>query len=72
MKSKQRNPNRLYDFYRELQEIHITYFPDIRFGQLFCNIQAKYYEEKKGDIFYVEEDKMIRYIREYAEKYGSK
>lgn len=67
-----RNPNRLYDFYRELQTIHIEYFPDWRFAQLFCNIQAKYYEEKKGDIFYIEEDKMIEYIREYAEKYGCK
>lgn len=67
-----RNPNRLYDFYRELQEIHIMHFPDIRFGQLISNITFWLETEKKVDIFYLEEIPMMNFIREYAEKYGSK
>lgn len=68
-----RDPNRLYDFYRELQEVHITYFPDWRFSQLVSNIQIWLANEKKiFDMFYLEEVPMINFIKEYAEKYGSK
>lgn len=68
-----REPNRLYDFYRELQEVHITYFPDWRFSKLVSNIQIWLANEKKiFDMFYLEEVPMMNFIREYAEKYGSK
>lgn len=65
-----RNPNRLYNFYRELQEIHITYFPDWRFGQLMSNFFGWLASEMKEDPFFPEEGEMIKHIREYAEKYG--
>ena len=57
-----RDPNRLYDFYRQLQEIHITYFPDWRFGQLMCNFISEC-----GDPFYWEEDEFLRRFKEYVE-----
>jgi hypothetical protein len=34
-----RDPNRLYKFYENLRDIHITYFPDWRFGQFIYNFQ---------------------------------
>ena len=66
-----RKPNRLYDFYRELQEIHIIHFPDWRFGQLCSNFFGWLMSEKGMDSFFPEEDRMLKYIKEYAEVYGS-
>lgn len=61
-----RNPNRLDSFYDELKEIHKTQFPDWRYGQLFLNFYGWLAHEKKIDLFFLEEDKMIEYIREFA------
>ena len=61
-----RDPNRLYDFYRQLQEIHIIYFPDWRFGQFCSNFFEWLVSEKKVDLFFPEEEQMIKYIREFA------
>ena len=61
-----RDPNRLYDFYRQLQEIHIAYFPDWRFGQLCSNFFGWLTSEKKVDLFFPEEEQMIKYVREFA------
>lgn len=66
-----RNSNRLYDFYKELQAIHIRYFPDWRFGQLMSNFFSWLTSEKDVDIFFPEEDEMIEYIREYTESLGN-
>jgi len=67
-----RDPNRLYIFYQELTNVHMTYFPDWRFGQLIYNFNRWFVSEKKRDTFYIEEDEMIKYIKEYANKYGAK
>lgn len=61
-----RNPNRLYGFYKELQEVHIAKYPDLRFGQMISNLFLWISNEKKIDPFFIEEDKMIEYIREFA------
>ena len=61
-----RDPNRLYDFYRQLQEIHIKYFADWCFGQLCSNFFSWLESEKKVDLFFPEEEQMIKYIREFA------
>lgn len=63
-----RNPNRLYGFYDELCDIHIKYFPDWRFGQLCSNFFRWLMLEKKLDLFFPEEEDMIKYIREYSEE----
>ena len=67
-----RNVERLDVFYNELKRIHEQYFPDWRFGQLCSNIFGWIMKEKKIDIFFSEEDKMLEYIREYAELFQRK
>lgn len=55
-----RDPNRLYEFYAELQRIHIEHFPDWRFGQfmtIFFGI---------NDPFYWEEDECLEILRKFA------
>ena len=61
-----RNPNRLDAFYEEMKEIHKRSFPDWRFGQLMSNFFGWLMSEKKRDLFFPEEDDMIKYFREYA------
>ena len=63
-----RDPNRLYGFYSELQRIHITHFPDLRFGQ-FCINLFSWIQAKTGrDPFFLEESNMIDYLHEYVEQ----
>lgn len=63
-----RNPNRLDTFYNELKELHKQYIPDWRFGQFCYNFMAWLMTEKKIDVFFPEEDKMLEYIKEYLER----
>ena len=57
-----RDPNRLYSFYDELRKLHMTYVPDWRFGQMIMNVFCTM------DIFYMEDDEILRHIREYFER----
>ena len=61
-----RDPNRLDEFYDKLKELHKKYLPDIRFGQFCSNFFGWLYQEKKIDLFFPEEDAMIKYIEEYC------
>lgn len=61
-----RDKERLDKFYGELKQIHKEYFPDWRFGQLCSNFFGWLMSNKKIDMFFPEENKMIEYIREYA------
>lgn len=63
-----RDPNRLYPFYDRLREIHMTYFPDWRFGQLINNVLGWYYSKNKRDIFFPEEDEMIQIFEDYVKE----
>lgn len=54
-----RNPNRLYGFYDELRRIHMQYVPDWRFAQLIMNVFGT------TDIFYMEEDYVLKRIKKY-------
>lgn len=67
-----RDVNRLYDFYEELRNIHMTNFPDWRFGQWCSNFFGWLMSEKKIDLFFPEEDEMIKYAQEYAQNFRSK
>lgn len=62
-----RDPNRLYRFYNELQCIHIKY-PDVRFGQLFSNFEKWLLYAKSKDIFYIEEDELLKLFKEYMKE----
>lgn len=60
-----RDPNRLYNFYEELKRIHLKH-PDLRFGQIMANVERWLkYEKGIDDIFYIEEDVMLKYIKEF-------
>ena len=56
-----RNPNRLDNFYKRLCELHKQYCPDWRMTQLICNLQRAY----GNDLFYIEEDRLIKYVEDY-------
>lgn len=60
-----RDPDRLDAFYEELKRIHKEQFPDLRFGQLFSNMSFWLQHEKFRDIFYVEDNRFIDYLKEY-------
>ena len=63
-----RDVNRLYGFYNELMKIHMEHFPDWRFGQLVSNLERWLQANKKiNDIYFIEEDAMLRYINEFVE-----
>ena len=62
-----RDPNRLDKFYDELKEIHKKSFPDQRWGQLCSNFFGWLAVEKKIDLFFPEEDRMLEYLNEYIE-----
>ena len=63
-----RDLGRLYGFYDELMKIHMNNFPDWRFGQLINNLERWLLEKKRiDDIFYVEENAMLRFLQEFVE-----
>ena len=61
-----RDPERLDLFYEKLKEIHKHYFLDWRYGQLYVNFLRWLNAHKGIDGFYLEEDKMLAYIEEFA------
>lgn len=61
-----RDPNRLDRFYTELCKVHKEYFPDWRFGQFCSNFFGWLGYEKKIDLWFPEEEDMLKYINEYA------
>lgn len=63
-----RDPNRLNEFYQELCKIHKVNFPDWRFGQLCSNFFGWLASEKKVDLFFPEEKKMLEYLNEYTNR----
>jgi len=65
-----RNPNRLNNLYDELKNIHKTYLPDLRFGQFMINFINWYYNKYKNDIFYIEDNKILTYIKEYINEFN--
>ena len=60
-----RDTNRLYPFYSELTRVHITYFPDWRFGQFISNFFG-WIARKGKDPFFIEESKMLDFLHEYV------
>ena len=57
-----RDPNRLYDFYDQIREMHMKYAPDLRFAQMIFNVFGD------TDIFYLEEEDVIKAVKEHFEK----
>lgn len=67
-----RDKNRLYEFYRQVCDIHRDNFPDWRFGQLFYNFSVWVSEKKGIDLFFPEENVTLAYLKEFASIYGRK
>jgi len=62
-----RNPDRLDSFYDELKNLHKNTFPDLRFGQLISNFFGWLWSNKGIDCFFPEENRMLEYLKEYAD-----
>lgn len=62
-----RDINRFDNFYDELKRIH-KYIPDWRFGQFMMNFMNWYYHKYKRDCFYIEDEKMMKYIEEFIDE----
>ena len=67
-----RDKERLNNFYDIMRILHKNTFPDWRFGQLISNFFGWIYQEKKKDIFFIEEKEMLEYFEEYCAKYSYK
>ena len=61
-----RDKERLNNFYDIMRILDKNTFPDLRFGQLMSNFFGWLMSEKGKDLFYVEEDAMIKYFEEYC------
>ena len=62
-----RDVNRLNEFYDTIKENHKEYFCDLRFGQLMMNFLGWVQQAKKIDPFFLEEDRMLEYFKEYCQ-----
>ena len=60
-----RNPDRLDKFYAEKCRLHKKYLPDWRVGQLDSNFYGWLAQNKERDLFYPEEDEMIKRFKEF-------
>ena len=59
-----RDINRLDNFYNELKKIHKK-VPDWRFGQFYSNFFCLLMDTKGIDLFFPEEDEMLKYLKEF-------
>lgn len=62
-----RDPKRIDRFCDELKAIWHT-VPDWRFGQLMSNMLGEYVATTKRDIFFPEDEEMMKFFREYVKK----
>ena len=63
-----RDINRIYPIMNELTTIWTTYCSDWRFGQLISNFKCYIkFQYNIEDIFYIEDDKILEYIKEFKE-----
>ena len=67
MKFEPRDVNHIQPFCDRLAKAWEK-LPDLRFGQLMVNLMRDYEAEHGHDIFYLEEDEMIREIEAYCER----
>lgn len=63
-----RKSDRLDYYYDEKSRLHKKYLSDWRVGQLDSNFYGWLMEKYKVDLFFPEEDKMLRYLREYIKE----
>lgn len=64
-----RDPKRIDTFCDELKAIWHR-VPDWRFGQLMSNMFGEYVGETGQDIFFTEDNEMMKFFRKFIDKYG--
>lgn len=62
-----RNPKRIKTFCDVLAGKWEHLFPDWRFGQFMSNFLGYVYSQAQIDIFFIEDDEMLDYLKEYLE-----
>ena len=67
-----RDVNRLNSLYDNIKNLHKTFVPDWRFGQFILNFISWYASKYHNDIYYIEDDKIYHYIREFIDEMGIK
>lgn len=60
------NVDTLEDFYDELKEIHMKYFPDKRFGSFIVDVADWIQKTTSRGIGYIENVDLMRYINDYV------
>ena len=63
-----RKAERLDYMYDEMCRLHKKYLPQWRYGQLCSNFFGWLMGTQKRDIFFPEEDEMLRWFKEYIKK----
>lgn len=63
-----RNAERLDYFYNEICRLHKKYLPQWRFGQLCSNFFGWLMSTQKQDLFFLEEDEMLKYFKMYIKE----
>lgn len=61
-----RDPKRIDEFCEELKKMWHQ-VPDWRFGQLISNALGEVYTKENRDIFFIEDDKMLKDLKEVFE-----
>lgn len=62
-----RDPKRIRKFCNRLATVWEC-VPDWRFGQLMSNMLGQYVHETKRDIFFPEDDELIKFFESYVNK----
>lgn len=63
-----RKAERLDYFYDEMSRLHKKYLWDWRFGQLCSNFFGWLMSVQRRDLFFLEEDKMLRWFKMYIKE----
>ena len=63
-----RDPKRIEEVLNVLRNVWYE-FPDLRLGQLLINTTPPKYEQ---EIYYIEDDEMIKNLKAYKKKYSKK
>ena len=63
-----RKAERLDYFYDEMSRLHKKYLPQWRFGQLCSNFFSWLMSAQGRDIFFPEEDEMLKWFKEYLKE----
>lgn len=62
-----RDPERLFQKYGKMCELHKNKLPDWRIGQMIINFLSWYYIKNRHDCFYIEDSEFIKSFEEFIQ-----